>query len=65
MSSPCKYCVAPKRYPGCHSTCKEYKDWNAEHQQLLAKKYEANRANDDCFPNRLRNGRGWRKRANK
>lgn len=21
----CKFCVAPKRHPGCHSTCKEYK----------------------------------------
>lgn len=21
----CEHCVAPKRYSGCHSTCKEYK----------------------------------------
>lgn len=20
----CRYCVAPKRHPGCHDTCKEY-----------------------------------------
>lgn len=20
----CRYCVAPKRHPGCHSTCPEY-----------------------------------------
>ena len=22
----CKNCVAPKRHPGCHSTCQEYQD---------------------------------------
>jgi hypothetical protein len=21
----CRFCVAPKRYPGCHSTCPEYR----------------------------------------
>lgn len=24
MSSPCINCVAPKRYPGCHSACPDY-----------------------------------------
>lgn len=27
MSSPCKNCVAPKRKPGCKSTCHEYAAW--------------------------------------
>lgn len=27
MDSPCRYCVAPKRYAGCHSTCPEYAEW--------------------------------------
>lgn len=27
--SPCQDCVAPKRTPECHGTCKEYKKWKA------------------------------------
>lgn len=27
MICPCKECIAPKRKPGCHSTCPEYKEW--------------------------------------
>jgi len=23
----CKSCVPPKRFPGCHSTCKDYIVW--------------------------------------
>lgn len=30
--SPCHGCVAPKRYPGCHDRCKEYKEWKADEQ---------------------------------
>lgn len=30
--SPCHGCVAPKRYPGCHDKCKEYKKWKADEQ---------------------------------
>ena len=25
--TPCRYCVAPKRKPGCKSTCPEYGQW--------------------------------------
>ena len=28
--SPCRYCVVPKRKPGCHSTCHEYTEWIAK-----------------------------------
>ena len=28
MSNPCKDCT--KRVVGCHSTCKDYKDWKEE-----------------------------------
>lgn len=28
---PCNGCVPPKRYPGCHGGCEEYKSWNEEH----------------------------------
>lgn len=25
--TPCRYCVAPKRHPGCKEVCDEYLDW--------------------------------------
>lgn len=27
----CHYCVAPKRYPGCHDHCHEYIEQKAKH----------------------------------
>lgn len=30
---PCRYCVAPKRYPGCHDHCTEYKDVKEKEQR--------------------------------
>ena len=30
--SPCHGCVAPKRYPGCHGKCKDYKEWKVGEQ---------------------------------
>lgn len=27
----CHHCIAPKRHPGCHGTCPEYKEARAEH----------------------------------
>ena len=32
----CKGCVAPKRYPGCHDRCPEYKKEKAEYEQRKA-----------------------------
>lgn len=32
----CKNCVAPKRYPGCHSHCQEYIDIRAEYDKRKA-----------------------------
>lgn len=28
--NPCRYCVAPKRHPGCHEHCKARKEWKEE-----------------------------------
>ena len=28
---PCEPCVPPKRKPGCHGSCPEYKEWNLDH----------------------------------
>ena len=41
--SPCRYCVAPKRKPGCHATCPEYTDWNTvelERKETIRKNKE-------------------------
>ena len=32
----CKGCVAPKRFPGCHSVCPEYLEQRAEYDKLKA-----------------------------
>lgn len=36
MIYSCKGCVAPKRYPGCHSHCPEYLAERAEHDRKKA-----------------------------
>lgn len=51
---PCKYCVPPKRCSDCHSYCPDYKDWTDDHNKDLEKIREMRKAEDDCFPNRLR-----------
>ena len=28
---PCKECVPPKRFPGCHGVCPEYIAWSKKH----------------------------------
>lgn len=32
----CRFCVAPKRYPGCHSKCPEYLAERAKYDELKA-----------------------------
>lgn len=36
MIDCCNGCVAPKRYPGCHSHCNEYIAERAEYDRLKA-----------------------------
>lgn len=36
MINCCKGCVAPKRYPGCHASCEEYRADKAEHDRIKA-----------------------------
>lgn len=40
----CKGCVAPKRYPGCHSNCPEYltekKQWD-EQKKIISEQRQA------------------------
>jgi len=44
--SPCHGCVAPKRYPGCHGKCKEYRKWKADEQ--VRKDAERERKEDEA-----------------
>ena len=34
--SPCRYCVPPERYAGCHAHCKKYKRWSAGRKEKIA-----------------------------
>lgn len=34
----CLKCVAPKRYPGCGSTCKEYQEAKKIHEAMKAQR---------------------------
>lgn len=45
MISSCKNCVAPKRYPGCHSVCQEYLEAKAEHERRKEEYYRDERLN--------------------
>lgn len=45
MKNPCKGCVAPKRHIGCHSTCKERKEWREWYDGVLEKE----RMEKRCF----------------
>ena len=38
----CHYCVAPKRYPGCHDHCPEYQEQKAENDAKREAEYKKN-----------------------
>lgn len=38
VDPPCKDCVPPTRYQGCHSSCQKYIEWRAERDGLLEQK---------------------------
>lgn len=59
---PCKDCVAPKRHSGCHSTCGEYIKWDKARKEELALMHKAHRIENDCFPNKYREGKSIKKR---
>ena len=46
---PCKDCVPPKRAPGCHSICQEYRDWKTACEAVKAKSRELKKEDDDLF----------------
>ena len=44
--TPCRYCVAPKRKPGCKGNCPEYAEWlpgELERKETIRKNREEER----------------------
>lgn len=57
---PCRYCVAPKRKPGCKNTCPEYAEWlpgELKRKETIAK----NKALDE-YPLVKKCFKDWRKK---
>lgn len=48
----CNGCVAPKRYPGCHSHCPEYLVERAEHDRRKAIYDKEKRLDIDIYTSR-------------
>ena len=45
----CFGCVPPERHPGCHSTCKRYKDQRAVYDERKAIDDERRRVRNSCY----------------
>lgn len=45
----CFVCVAPKRHPGCHGTCEEYKKAKQEYDALEALKRQHQTTTDSYY----------------
>ena len=46
IEPPCRDCIPPERYVGCHSECKKYTEWRADRDKLLDKKHENLKVHD-------------------
>ena len=46
IEPPCKDCVLPIRYSGCHSVCQKYVQWRAARDDLLKQKQKNLNTND-------------------
>ncbi len=51
---PCKYCIAPKRKPGCKATCPDYAEWLPG--ELKRKETISKNKAKDAYPY-IKNGR--------
>lgn len=45
----CQYCVAPKRYPGCHGSCPEYLQEKAEYEERKALADKQRKVSGDIY----------------
>lgn len=50
----CRYCVAPKRYPGCHDHCAEYAEEKAENDRLRELDAKKRYINNGIYEQRTR-----------
>lgn len=48
----CRYCVAPKRYPGCHGKCPEYLKEKAEYEKRKRAYYGDQAVNQGLYEQR-------------
>ena len=51
----CRYCVAPKRHPGCHDSCPDYTAQKAEHERLKAADAQRCKVENDIYNQRAEN----------
>ena len=52
MFEHCRYCVAPKRHPGCHSTCPEYKQDRENYNTMKAELDKKKKMYDEIYHQR-------------
>lgn len=59
MSAPCKDC--PDRVVGCHSKCEKYISFRKQRDEMLAKKAEVNKQNNDVWDSimKRKNKKRW------
>ena len=50
----CRYCVAPKRSPGCHDHCAEYAEEKAENDRLRELDAKKRYINNGIYEQRAR-----------
>lgn len=54
MISCCKGCVTPKRHPGCHGLCQEYRDEKAEYDRRKAEYYKDDQIRSAIYTERYK-----------
>ena len=54
MNNPCRKCVSPKRYPGCHEVCEAYIKWKEEWDALKAEERKQKQMERWDYPKRKR-----------
>lgn len=51
-SNPCRYCVKPKRYPGCQDHCPEGMAWKKQHDEQKELEYKKRRVSGEIYVQR-------------
>ena len=54
MNNPCRKCVSPKRYPGCHEVCEAYIKWKEEWDALKVEERKQKQMERWDYPKRKR-----------